>query len=324
MRIANSLSIIVVAAVLSACGPGKPVTAAKVSGDQNAEAPTATGDASAEQVARESRGDLQCPAKRTAGKSRTPVDDVVGVRPGMTYEQAANVVMCSNPLLVITPETGRGFELQTYGQKLRQGFSARFAEARVQKTGRQIVREMEREAMERGMNSARQDLKPGQVKWFVSTMGMPGHEKVISAAREERFEDDHNPTVESVTQALVAKYGPPTHKLDQYGGRELNWAYDPRGRLITETSPLYNRCQGVADPDGGMSLSADCGVVVRAQINYLRTNTALGQSLQVGVVDQAGGSKALADTKQGLQAMDAAHRAKQVRDAGANAKAPTL
>lgn len=324
MRIANSLSIIVAAAVLSACGPGKPVAAASSGGHNSADAPIATGDASAEQVARESRGDLQCPADKVAGKSGTPVDDVVGVRPGMTYEQAANTVMCSNPLLVVAPETGRGFEMQTYGQKLRQGFSARFAESRVQQTGRQIAREMEREAMERGMNMAREDLKPGQVKWFVSTMGMPGHEKVISAAREQRFEDGHNPTLESVTQSLLGKYGPPTRKVEQSGGRELSWAYDPRGRLITETSPLYNRCTGVADPDDGMSVAADCGVVVRAQIDTLRTNSALGQSLKVGVVDQAGGSQALADTKQGLQAMDAAKRAKQVRDAGANAQAPTL
>ncbi|HWU78392.1 MAG TPA: hypothetical protein VN043_17985 [Rhodanobacter sp.] len=284
----------------------------------------ATDNASAEQVAAEARGDVHCPAAVPANPPGTPVSDIVGVRPGMTYEQAANAVMCSNPLLVVTAETGRGFQMHTYGQTIRQGFDARFAEPRVHKTGRQIVQEMEREATARGMNAVRQDMKPGQSKWFVSTMGMPGQERVIGAAREQWFAEAHNPTMDSVEQALIAKYGTPTQKMDHGSYRQLRWAYDPRGRLITETSPLYNNCSGVADPDGGMNLSADCGVIVEAMIQSLRSNPALAQYLQAGVVDEAGGYRALTDTQQGLQAMDAARRARQVQDASKNAQAPQL
>lgn len=289
------------------------------------QAAAATGNASAAQVAAQARGDVDCPAAvKTAHPPGTPVDDVVGVRPGMSYEEAANVVMCTNPLLVVAPETGRGFQIQTYGQTIRQGFSARFAEPRVHKTGRQIVQEMERDAMDRGMNAMRHDMKPGQTKWFVSTMGMPGQEQVISAAREEWFDEGRNPTLDSVEQALIAKYGTPTQQLDQSSYRQVRWAYDPRGRLITETSPLYNNCSGVSDPDDGMSLSANCGVIVQAMVQPLRSNPALAQYLQVGVVDEAGGYQALTDTKQALQAMDAARRAKQVQEASKNAQAPQL
>lgn len=326
MRMASLLTVAIVAAALSACGSGKPDTGTSSGGSTGNATNTASaaGDASAEQVAKEARGDLKCPADVPPKPAEQPVDDVVGVRPGMSWEQAANVVMCSNPLLVVTPETGRGFDLQTFGQTVRQGFSARFAEPRVQKTGQQIAREMEQEALYRSENAARHDTKPGQTKWFVGTMGMPGQERVISAAREEWFAEGKNPTVESVSQALIGKYGTPTHKLDQSGDRQLRWAYDPRGRLITETSPLYGVCQGTANPDGGVNLSADCGVVVAAVINTLRDNPELSQSMQVGVVDQAGGYSALAATEQGLQAMDAQRRAEQVQDAAKNAQAPQL
>lgn len=314
------------AASLTACGSGTPSAAA--AGDNAAtkagHAAAPDGNASAEQVAAEKRGDVDCPAPATPAVGGSPVDDVLGVRPGMPYTDATRTVLCSNPLLVISDETQRGFDFPTFGQTVRQGFSARFAEPRVQQTGREMAREMEHRAMERGLNVVHQDMKPSQSKWFVATMGMPGQEKVISAAREQWFDEGRNPTIASVTQSLIAKYGTPTQQLDQYRDRILRWAYDPRGRLITETSPLYKRCNGVADPDNGMNLSADCGIVVAAEIDTVHTNAALALALKVGVVDQAGGYQALADTRQGLQAMDAAHRAQQVRDADKHAQTPQL
>ncbi len=314
----------VVGGALAACGGDKHAASGSDRSRANHAAP-ASGNASAEQVAAEARGDVDCPAEvKTTNPPGTPVDDVVGVRPGMSYEEAANVVMCSSPLLVVSPENGRGFELNTYGQKLRQGFSARFAEPRVQRTGRQIAQEMEREAMDRGMNAVRQDMKPGQSKWFVSTMGLAGQEKVIGAAREQWFDEGRNPTVDSVTQSLLAKYGTPTQRTDGNDYYQLYWSYDPRGRLITETSPLYNRCHATANPNGSTSLSADCGVAVAAMIQSERENHALAQYLQVGVVDEAGGYQALTETQQGLQSINAARRARQVQDASKNAQAPQL
>lgn len=324
MHSRHLLIIAIVGGTLVACGGGKH-TAPGAGQARAGQAEPASGNASAKQVAAQARGDVDCPAEvKTTNLPGTPMDDVVGLRPGMSYEEAANVVLCSNPLLVVTPETGRGFQLDTYGQKLRQGFTARFAEPRVYKTGRQIVQEMERDAMDRGLNAARHDMKPGQSKWFVGTMGLPGQEKVLSAAREEWYDEGRNPTVDSIEQALLAKYGTLTRRQDGGSYHQLYWSYDPRGRLITETSPLYGKCQGAADPDAGVNLSPDCGIAVAAMIQSLSSNPALGQYLQVGVVDQAGGYQLLTDTQQRLQAMDATRRAKQVQEAGENAQAPQL
>ena len=52
----------------------------------------------------------------------------LGVRPGMTYDEAANVILCTNDLMVVQADS-RGFQIKTFGQTLRQGFNARFAEA---------------------------------------------------------------------------------------------------------------------------------------------------------------------------------------------------
>ncbi len=325
MHIRHLIIIALPSGTLVACGGGKqPVPGSGLA--RTSQATPSLGDASAEQVVAQARGDMHCPAGFTANPPGAPVDDIVGVRPGMSYEQAAQVVMCSNPLLVVTPENSRGFDMQTYGQKLRQGFTARFAEPRVHKTGRQIMQDMEHNAMDRGMNAVRHDLKPGQSKWFVSSMGMPGKEKVISAAREQWFEEGRNPTIASVEQSLIAKYGVPTRKMDHSGYHMLSWAYDPQGQRISATSPSFSPCwnAGTADPDASVSLSTDCGIVIEAIVNELRDNPALGQYLQVGVVDKAGGYRLLTDTGHGLQAMDAARRARQVREASKNAQAPQL
>ena len=156
------------------------------------------------------------------------------------------------------------------------------------------------------------------------TMGMPGQERVISAAREEWFAEGKNPTMASVEQALIAKYGPPTKNPPSPGQKYITWAYDIQGRPITETSPLYNQCNGNASPDGGSNYSPDCGLVVAAIITPMPDNPELSQSIDVGVVDQAGGYDAITATEQSLQQVDAQRKAEQVKEASKNADAPTL
>jgi hypothetical protein len=329
----NAIRLMVVtllAAGIGACGGGSPASGSGGSAGGGASAgklaPRAA-SASAEEVASESRGDVRCPARvnTTPRNPKGPVDDVLGVRPGMTYEEAANIVMCSHDLMTVQPD-GRGFQIQTYGATLRQGFAGRIARARVEKTSRQIMQELQDNAIARGGNRVRDsDMKPGESKWYVGTIGMPGQERVINVAREEWFAEGRNPTSDSVEQALIKKYGAPTRRQPPSSGiRSLTWAYDPLGRPITETSPLFYKCSGVADPDGGANFSPDCGEVIVAQISPTPDNPDLSRYFQVGVVDQAGGYEALTATENGLQQMDAARKAQQVQDAAKNADAPKL
>lgn len=327
----HGFSMLALGALLAGCGGGTdrmpPAAGARSGGTAAARDPASAGHASAAEVAQEARGKVKCPAKikSAARPADAPVDDVVGVRPGMTYEEAANVVMCTHELLVVSEDSSRRFQIQTYGQTLRQGFSARFAKERVQKTSRQIMQELQDSAMARGTNRVVRDMQPGEAKWYVTTMGLPGQERVISAAREEWFEAGRNPTLASIEQALVKKYGQPTESPPRtQHNKSLSWAYDTRQRPITESSPLYGRCRGMADPDGGTSYSPDCGLVVTAVVHALRDNPDLAEYMQVGVIDQAGGYEALTGTEQALQQMDRQRRAREVEAASEHADAPTL
>jgi len=323
-RIASHAILTALLAALAACGktPSNNAGSSNTSG----RAAASTASASAEEVAEDARGNLRCPAriKTPPRADGAPVDDVVGVRPGMSYDEATNVVLCTHDLLVAQTDTSRRFNINTYGQTVRQGFSARFAEPRVPRTSKQILAEMQRDSIARSSNAVRRDVKPGQSKWYVSTIGMPGEERVIAAAREEWFEQGSSPTMASVEQALLQKYGTPTHNIPAGQGKQLRWAHDPLGRPIRETSPLYQKCYGTADPDGGTNFSPDCGVVVTAQLHALRENPGLTEFLQVGVIDQANGYEAITGTEQALQQLDEQRQAQELEAASKNAKKPKL
>lgn len=314
------------AMLLLACGGGESKGGAASGSSAQVAPKPKSGEASAEQVAEEAREGIRCPAKvksadRAAG---APVDDVQGVRPGLTFEEARNLVLCSNELLVVNVDTSRGFNINTYGQTLRQGFAARYAEPRVVKSSKQIMQEMQDDMMARSGNAVREDLAAGQSKWFVSTMGMPGEERVIAVARTERFEAERNPTMASVEQALVKKYGAPTRR--QVSGTTINlgWVSDASGRPLTETSPAYNSCSVAPSADGGANFSPDCGITVGARVFAKRDNDQLAERMDVGVVDQAGGYDAITKTEAALEAMEMQKRAADVQNAARNADAPAL
>ncbi len=288
--------------------------------------PAGQGAATAEQVAKEARADVSCPAKNKSAPraSGAPVDDVIGVRPGMSYDDALNQVLCSHDLLVMQLDITRSFNIKTYGQKPRHGFGARFAEPRVEWSAKRAKMESVDDIVARSGNAARYDMKPGQAMWYVGTMGLPGQERVINVAREERFEAGASPTITSIEQALLKKYGPPTKQQNNQGQRYITWSYDPAGRLVTQGAPLFNRCSGNASPNGGVNLSPDCGTVVTAIAMPLRENPELAVSLQVGVVDQAGGNHLITGTEQALAQADQQRREQETAKAATTTAPPKL
>lgn len=291
------------------------------------EAAAPSGSASAEDVAEEARGDVDCPAKASSPRAAAaPVDDVVGVRPGMSWDEAANFVMCDNPLLVVAETKSRDFSINTYGAQIRQGFEAKFAEARVEKSGQEILKEMQEENMRRMSNAYTPPLQPGQIRYFVGTMGLPGQERVVSVAREEYFPAEKLPTAASIESALIAKYGPPATRAE--AGPKLivlGWGYDPIGRRVTETSPLFRQCTNMgASPDSSTSLSPDCGVTVAATIALSDQNPGLARSLAVASKNGAEGYARLKNTEQALMQSDAARKAEELKKASADAAQPKL
>ncbi len=307
---------------------GNPVGLMKLrSGTGMSQTPARSGNASAEQVAKEMRGKVACPAKITTPVAAgAPVIDIVGIRPGLTYEEAANVVLCDNPMLVVEAQTASWSESNTYGQKIRQGFNARFAKARITKTSKQIKQGLQDNSLAPGSNRVTEDMNPGEVQYTVATMGVPGQERVISGARAERFGEGKNPTVDSVTQALTGKYGPATATARNGSSHWLRyqWVYDPAGLKVVETSPLYRKCSGVARPNDLANLRTECGVVVAAFIVWMPDNPGLASRLQVAVVDFPKGYLAFKSTEEELRKDDNARKLKELQEANKNAAKPKL
>ncbi|MEP7301009.1 MAG: hypothetical protein ABI699_05725 [Caldimonas sp.] len=310
-----------------AAGTGQPAPAAAKPATTAAKS-ARSGDASAEEVAREARGDVPCPAKSTlpARAAEAPVDDALGVRPGMSYEEAVAAVLCTHPLLVAAPEVSRNFRMNSYGQAIRQGFTARNAEPRVEKSGKQIVQEMQRDAVARSLNSRREDLVPGASKWYLATMGVPGRERVISVGRDERYASEQSPTVEATRAALIKKYGTPTQERRASPTElpTLRWAHDPAGRPVPEGTPLFTRCVSHPDPDVGVSLNPDCGLVVEAMLMPQKSNPDLVDRLKLTIVDQGGGYRSISETEAALGRGDAQRRAQEVEKSAKAGKAPSL
>ncbi len=234
------------AAMLAGCGgsPKQADGALPGAAPASAIATDKNKPASAEEVAKQARHGLHCPARITLPERSgdAPVDDIQGVRPGLSYDEAWNAVLCTNDLLVATPEND-GFDIKTYGHKVRQGFSARFAQPREVKTSRQIIQEMEADATARGTNAVRHDMTPGQVRWAVGTMGLPGQERVLSVSRKEEFAKGKNPAMSTLKDALTSKYGTPTYmNNDGDGTMHLAWLHDPQGKAVVPNSPLESRC----------------------------------------------------------------------------------
>lgn len=321
---ARIILALTLAGLLAACGAQNPNQPGAAS--NGAPKPPPSGNATAEEVAEEQRGDPDCPADidTPSRAANAPVDDVVGVRPGLSYEEAAKVVMCTGDLLVVSPPVTVGFNIKTFGATIRQGFTARFAEPRIEKSSKQIMQEMQDDFIARSGNAVREDMKPGEAKWYVTTMGLPGQERVIAAARQEWFAEGKNPTMESVAQALVKKYGTPTRLQQIPSVIMITWVYDPNGRFVSETSPMANQCTAMSSPNGGSNFSPDCGLVVAAQVRPMRDNPALSQFFEVGVVDQAAGYQKIVDTEQALEKQEMDKRKQQVDEAAKNADGPTL
>ncbi|EGJ10320.1 hypothetical protein [Rubrivivax benzoatilyticus] len=317
------------ALALAACGertPPDPMPAAQAR--QGAKA----ADASAEEVAREMRGNLRCPAPAPASPPPgTPVDDVLGVRPGQPWDEAVRRVLCSEPLLVMAPDLANRFRLPPSEPAVRQGFHARPAEARVHKSGQQILREMQADATARGNNAVRAGLAPGLSRWYVGTMGLPGEERVTHLVREQAFAADALPATDGVIQALLGKYGEPSWTQDlrrradhSLGSVELRWVHDPAGRRVAAGERLATECSIVPTVDAGVGLSEACGLVVVATIRTARENPGLAQAMGVGIVDQARGYARVAATEQALQQRDAERRQREVQDAARKGQAPKL
>ena len=153
-----------------------------------------------------------------------------------------NAVLCTQPLLVARVETNRGFQLQTSGDVR----SVPKASARALRAAHRPLEQADRAGHATRRNGTRQQcgarrLGAGSGQVFVATMAAP-RRAVLAVAREERTpprEPDRPRGVDALRRRRAA-----TREQRLASGQQpwLRLSYDPSGRPVTETSPLYERC----------------------------------------------------------------------------------
>ena len=267
-----------------------------------------------EQIAEEVRDNLDCPAEIVTKRAEgAPIDDIQGVRPGLTFEEAQNLVLCLDEKYVSKPgETGYSLNAYEYKDKMRKGFVADL------KDGGNILDSAGHNIMDSNGEYKRENVVPS---WEVITLGLPNEERVISVKRNEYFYNN-NPTSESTKQALTNKYGKPaTINVNDYSGEiTFHWAYDTFDRPITETSPLYRECARNFDS----SLGKECGVRIVAVISAVQENKKLVGGLEISIIDSAKGSEFLDQTQRKFDELDAKRRAEELKDAEKNSSSTAL
>ncbi len=329
-RLHRQLGVICLLGLLAACDGGEQdrSTAAGVmaaSGTYGQEQGDDGEARSAETVAQAARGQLRCPAPliTSARANGQPVDDVMGVRPGMGYDEAAHIILCTDELLIVDTEGVRGFHLNTFQTKLRQGYRIKPALAAKPLTQQEYLEQLRDDSRRRNNFVEVSDVPAGHSQWLVGTMGMKDQEKVINLTREQWFEKESPPSIAQVEQALLEKYGPPT-KRDEYDGVSLLWAYDPLGRLVTETSRIFRTCKGDARIDGRVELQPDCGITIAAKVRPQSQNDLLAERLTVQIVDQARGNALIEETQSALLALEQTRKTEELNRAQGESAKVTL
>lgn len=288
--------------------------------------------ATAAQVAAKARVDLRCPAPSPAPRpAGAAVDDILGARPGMSYDDAVRIILCTDPQLVKKDDNSRGVRFDARGVKLRLAFEALPAER--EKTGKEIMDEMQGRSRDRAAHRRAADLEPGQSRWFVTTAGAPGEEKVLHLARRERFTSDKAPTVALLERALIEKYGPPTQQRRtpqsnaSFGSSaSLAWVYKSEGRLASERElGSLARCNlAGSSPDSPIRFVRGCGVVVAARVIAQPSNPGIAEYLEVAAVNQDQAVSQIEQTRTSLEASTSQRLGRELDEAQRRADKPRL
>jgi len=244
-----------------------------------------------------------------------PVDDILGLRPGMGFAEVRDRVLCrgSTPHLETAPLWN---VQQNYGLPTRQLLRAANGEPC---TGRAAGCD------DGGQFMPLRNLTEEIVVLFT---GMPEAELTHAIWRRTRFPADGSPSVASLVEALSAKYGPPHFQeiesglyntSPRPGSTTLSWVYDPRNRVIPRDQAAGFRRDCLNGPKPYFatrhSWNSGCGLTVRAEILPVPGSKLVASGLDVAVFHQS----ALMQGTRAFEAELAAAYEAQVRERGAAA-----
>lgn len=217
-----------------------------------------------------------------------PVDDIVGIRPGMGFDDVVRILECRDDVSVV--ETAEKWNLQqTYGFPLRQVVRASNG---AECTGREIAGDMGSVGRQT-CNDGGYRFKPlkGITREFdVVFTGMPGEEKVGALWRRNEYAEGEQPTIDSLAQSLADKYGAPhVTEKDRQGRTHLTWLQDLLGRPISQASADFNTCKSMsfnASFAASHAWRSNCGLTIKVAIAPVHGNELLAREMNMGLMHQ--------------------------------------
>lgn len=234
----------------------------------------------------------QCPhtAALPARGPNHPVDDVADLRPGMSFADVEAFLECREG--VVNFDTAEAWAIKNEGQPTRQLLRA--ADGDLCPAEARLAGGKECEDGGYGFEL----LQNVREEFVVAFTGLPEQERAGVIWRRTVFPADEYPTVSSLQEALVAKYGQPHLAANQEGYYSLghrrgsvtySWVYDARQQPIPGgDSARRSRCVNGPRPtfQRQMSWNSACGLTVRAEIMSAPGNSVLASELNVVVMDQ--------------------------------------
>mgnify|MGYP003701286879 CR=1 FL=1 len=289
MKLAHSIPALLVALVVAACGggsdgpDGSPAAAATAAGgfdDRRGGNPPPRGGR-----ANTTAGHGRAPPTRGA-PAGGPVDDVVGIRPGMGWDDVMWLLACRDD--VPTVEIGDTWNVkQAYGIPVRQLIRASDGQPC---SGQEIVRDMSstsRSCDDGGYKF--QALKNIANQIVVVFTGLPEQETARAVWRRTSFPEGDQPAIDSLRTSLTNKYGAPhLDERDRQGRITLTWTHDLLGRPMSTAASTFGTCSRGLNAVFGSShaWSSACGLTIRALISPVYGNDLLAREFSVGLMHQ--------------------------------------
>lgn len=297
------------ALALAACGTSDaPGTPAATSTSTSASKSAKSGPARPED-------ELPKPKCPSSAGAKLPGPDIVGLKLGMSFDEALNHARCAMPDAVVGFAPRWFQQLQTGATTLeKQAFTIQRGD-----TSECVFRQLG-DAAKCGLGRRVWDHVDEMIS--VATPGLNGRQKVVGVWRTQNWKVGEMPSRDTVRQALRDKYGPEGEFVDGQYAR-MNWRRDAAGAPLRAGDPTFEQCYGIAaraaSPQGWRE---GCGLAISAEIVAPRDNPDLVESLHVGMAHHENLLNSGDAMQAELDRLDAERRRTEVKNA--SGAAPTL
>lgn len=251
---------------------------------------------------------LECPADVPAG----PGPDIAGLRFGMSLDEAMRAARClAGADAPVVADASFVRDLDTQGVRLGTQFFT---------VGVDDGSACNRWRNPDGCNAAPDPGGEPKESIAIAIPGMPGHERALAIWRTQEFPEGSQPSVDSLRDALLKKYGP-AQGIEQYDDSSfvmMNWTRDATGAPISPQNPLSVNCAGAINGKASQVSARwgeGCGVNIRAELWRSEANHGLARELDVSMIDQAAMQAQVETMKAALKREGAARRAEELRAA---------